>query len=155
MAQPTKQVTQLNIKNRKASFEYQLLMQLTAGIMLTGTEIKSIRAGKANIADAYCTFVKEELYVRNMHIQEYEMGNIFNHEPKRDRKLLLNKTELSKLRGKMKDKGFTIVPLQMFLSESGFAKLEIALARGKKLFDKRESLKDKDIQRDMARRDMD
>jgi len=95
------------------------------------------------------------LYVRNMHIQEYEMGNIFNHEPKRDRKLLLNKTELSKLRGKMKDKGFTIVPLQMFLSESGFAKLEIALARGKKLFDKRESLKDKDIQRDMARRDMD
>jgi SsrA-binding protein len=130
-------------------------MQLTAGIMLTGTEIKSIRAGKANIADAYCTFVKEELYVRNMHIQEYEMGNIFNHEPKRDRKLLLNKTELSKLRGKMKDKGFTIVPLQMFLSESGFAKLEIALARGKKLFDKRESLKDKDIQRDMARRDMD
>ena len=155
MAQPTKQVTQLNIKNRKASFEYQLLMQLTAGIILTGTEIKSIRAGKANIADAYCTFVKEELYVRNMHIQEYEMGNIFNHEPKRDRKLLLNKTELSKLRGKMKDKGFTIVPLQMFLSESGFAKLEIALARGKKLFDKRESLKDKDIQRDMARRDMD
>jgi SsrA-binding protein len=155
MAQPTKQVTQLNIKNRKASFEYQLLMQLTAGIMLTGTEIKSIRAGKANIADAYCTFVKEELYVRNMHIQEYEMGNIFNHEPKRDRKLLLNKTELSKLRGKMKDKGFTIVPLQMFLSESGFAKLEIALARGKKLYDKRESLKDKDVQRDMARRDID
>lgn len=155
MAQPNKQVTQLNIKNRKASFEYQLMIQFTAGIMLTGTEIKAIRAGKANITDAYCTFVKEELFVRNMHIQEYEMGNIFNHEPKRDRKLLLNKTELSKLRGKMKDKGFTIVPLQMFLSESGFAKLDIALARGKKLFDKRESLKDKDVQRDMARRDLD
>lgn len=155
MAQPNKQVTQLNIKNRKASFEYQLMIQFTAGIMLTGTEIKAIRAGKATITDAYCTFVKEELFVRNMHIQEYEMGNIFNHEPKRDRKLLLNKTELSKLRGKMKDKGFTIVPLQMFLSESGFAKLDIALARGKKLFDKRESLKDKDVQRDMARRDLD
>ena len=142
----------LNIKNRRASFEYSLLMELTAGIQLTGTEIKSVRAGKANITDAFCAFVKEELFVRNMHIDEYEQGNIYNHSPKRDRKLLLQRTELNKLRTKMKDKGLTIVPLQMFLSESGFAKLDIALAKGKKLYDKRESMKDKDVKRDMARK---
>lgn len=142
----------LNIKNRRASFEYSLLMELTAGIQLTGTEIKSVRAGKANITDAFCAFVKDELFVRNMHIDEYEQGNIYNHSPKRDRKLLLQRTELNKLRTKMKDKGLTIVPLQMFLSESGFAKLEIALAKGKKLYDKRESMKDKDVKRDMARK---
>lgn len=142
----------LNIKNRRASFEYALLMELTAGIQLTGTEIKSVRAGKANITDAYCAFVKDELFVRNMHIDEYEQGNIYNHVPKRDRKLLLQRSELSKLKGKMKDKGFTIVPLQMFLSESGFAKLDIALAKGKKLYDKRESMKDKDVKRDLARK---
>jgi SsrA-binding protein len=142
----------LNIKNRRASFEYALLMELTAGIQLTGTEIKSVRAGKANITDAFCAFVKDELFVRNMHIDEYEQGNIYNHSPKRDRKLLLQRTELSKLKTKMKDKGLTIVPLQMFLSESGFAKLDIALAKGKKLYDKRESLKDKDVKRDMARK---
>ncbi len=127
-------------------------MELTAGIQLTGTEIKSVRAGKANITDAYCAFVKDELFVRNMHIDEYEQGNIYNHVPKRDRKLLLQRSELSKLKGKMKDKGFTIVPLQMFLSESGFAKLDIALAKGKKLYDKRESMKDKDVKRDLARK---
>jgi SsrA-binding protein len=142
----------LNIKNRRASFEYSLLMELTAGIQLTGTEIKSVRAGKANITDAFCAFVKDELFVRNMHIDEYEQGNIYNHSPKRDRKLLLQRTELNKLRTKMKDKGLTIVPLQMFLSESGFAKLDIALAKGKKLYDKRESMKDKDVKRDMARK---
>lgn len=142
----------LNIKNRRASFEYSLLIEFTAGIQLTGTEIKSVRAGKANITDAFCAFVKDELFVRNMHIDEYEQGNIYNHVPKRDRKLLLQRTELSKLKGKMKDKGFTIVPLQMFLSESGFAKLDIALAKGKKLYDKRESMKDKDVKRDMARK---
>ena len=142
----------LNIKNRRASFEYALHMELTAGIQLTGTEIKSVRAGKANITDAYCAFVKDELFVRNMHIDEYEQGNIYNHVPKRDRKLLLQRSELSKLKGKMKDKGFTIVPLQMFLSESGFAKLDIALAKGKKLYDKRESMKDKDVKRDLARK---
>ena len=142
----------LNIKNRRASFEYSLLMELTAGIQLTGTEIKSVRAGKANITDAFCAFVKDELFVRNMHIDEYEQGNIYNHSPKRDRKLLLQRTELNKLRTKMKDKGLTIVPLHMFLSESGFAKLEIALAKGKKLYDKRESMKDKDVKRDMARK---
>jgi SsrA-binding protein len=127
-------------------------MELTAGIQLTGTEIKSVRAGKANITDAYCAFVKDELFVRNMHIDEYEQGNIYNHVPKRDRKLLLQRSELSKLKGKMKDKGLTIVPLQMFLSESGFAKLDIALAKGKKLYDKRESMKDKDVKRDLARK---
>ncbi len=127
-------------------------MELTAGIQLTGTEIKSVRAGKANITDAFCSFVKDELFVRNMHIDEYEQGNIYNHSPKRDRKLLLQRTELNKLRTKMKDKGLTIVPLQMFLSESGFAKLDIALAKGKKLYDKRESMKDKDVKRDMARK---
>ncbi len=145
----------LNIKNRKASFEYSLLMEFTAGIQLTGTEIKSVRAGKAIITDAFCAFVKDELFVRNMHIDEYEQGNIYNHVPKRDRKLLLQRTELSKLKGKMKDKGFTIVPLQMFLSESGFAKLDIALAKGKKLYDKRESMKDKDVKRDLARKNED
>jgi len=127
-------------------------MELTAGIQLTGTEIKSVRAGKANITDAYCAFVKDELFVRNMHIDEYEQGNIYNHVPKRDRKLLLQRSELSKLKGKMKDKGLTIVPLQMFLSDSGFAKLDIALAKGKKLYDKRESMKDKDVKRDLARK---
>lgn len=127
-------------------------MELTAGIQLTGTEIKSVRAGKANITDAFCAFVKDELFVRNMHIDEYEQGNIYNHSPKRDRKLLLQRTELNKLRTKMKDKGLTIVPLQMFLSESGFAKLDIALAKGKKLYDKRESMKDKDVKRDLARK---
>jgi SsrA-binding protein len=145
----------LNIKNRRASFEYSLMMELTAGIQLTGTEIKSIRAGKANITDAFCAFVKDELFVRNMHIDEYEQGNIYNHSPKRDRKLLLQRVELSKLRTKMKDKGLTIVPLQMFLSESGFAKLDIALAKGKKLYDKRESLKNKDVKRDLARKNDD
>jgi SsrA-binding protein len=145
----------LNIKNRRASFEYSLMMELTAGIQLTGTEIKSVRAGKANITDAFCAFVKDELFVRNMHIDEYEQGNIYNHSPKRDRKLLLQRVELSKLRTKMKDKGLTIVPLQMFLSESGFAKLDIALAKGKKLYDKRESLKNKDVKRDLARKNDD
>lgn len=151
MAQPVKGIQQLNIKNRRASFEFQLLMELTAGIQLTGTEIKSVRAGKANITDAFCVVVNRELIVRNMYIEEYAQGNIYNHEPKRDRKLLVNRTELNKLIGKLKDKGLTIVPLKMFLSESGFAKLEISLAKGKKMYDKRESLKDKDVKRDMDR----
>jgi len=151
MAQPVKGIQQLNIKNRRATFEFSLLMELTAGIQLTGTEIKSVRAGKANITDAFCVIVNGELVVRNMYIEEYAQGNIYNHEPKRDRKLLINRTELNKLIGKLKDKGLTIVPLKMFLSESGYAKLEIALAKGKKMYDKRESLKDKDVKRDMDR----
>ncbi len=153
MADKSKKPVQLNIKNRRASFEYILLLELSAGIQLTGTEIKSIRAGKANITDAYCVFVKEELFVRNLHIDEYEQGNRFNHEPKRDRRLLLHRQELNKLRSKLKDQGLTIVPLQMYISESGYAKLDIALAKGKKLYDKRESLKERDVKRNMARRE--
>lgn len=153
MAEKSKKPVQLNIKNRRASFEYHLLLEFTAGIQLTGTEIKSIRAGKANITDAYCVFVKDELFVRNLHIDEYEQGNRFNHEPKRDRRLLLHRQELNKLRSKLKDQGLTIVPLQMHLSDSGFAKLDIALAKGKKLYDKRESMKERDVKRNMARRE--
>lgn len=147
-----KSVPIVSIKNRKATFEYSILAEFSAGIQLTGTEIKSIRAGKANIGEAYCTMVKTELFVRNMHIEEYAQGNIYNHEPKRDRKLLLKRSEINKLQTKLKDKGLTVIPLHLFINEKGFAKLEIALAKGKKLFDKRESLKEKDIKRDMARK---
>jgi SsrA-binding protein len=128
------------------------LAEFSAGIQLTGTEIKSIRAGKANIGEAYCTMVKTELFVRNMYIEEYVQGNIYNHEPKRDRKLLLKRSELNKLQTKLKDKGLTVIPLHLYINEKGLAKLEIALAKGKKLYDKRESLKEKDVKRDMARK---
>ena len=139
------------IKNRKASFEFELLQEYSAGMVLTGTEIKSIRNGKANIADAYCTFIINELYVRNMHVEEYAQGNIYNHEPKRDRKLILHRSELNKLQTKLKDKGLTIIPLQLFISDKGYAKLDIALARGKKLYDKRSALKEKQLTRDRNR----
>jgi len=141
----------IKIKNKKASFEYFLIEKITAGIMLTGTEIKSIREGKANLADAYCLFINNELYVKNMHIAEYNMGTHYNHEPKRDRKLLLTKRELKKLLVKVKEKGFTIVPVLLFINERGLAKLEIALAKGKHFYDKRESLKRKDLQREIER----
>lgn len=143
--------TRLNIQNKKAYFEYEILDKWVAGIVLMGTEIKSVRAGKVNLADAFCFFKTDELYIRNMHITEYEQGNIYNHEPKRVRKLLLQKRELRKLSGKLKDKGLTIVPLKMFISDTGYAKVEIGLAKGKKLYDKRESLKEKDVSRSMAR----
>jgi SsrA-binding protein len=146
-----KKAARLNIQNRSASFEYDLLLRIEAGIQLTGTEIKSVRAGKVSLAEAYGVFVKNELFLRNMHIEEYAQGNIFNHEPKRDRKLLLKKIELHKLQTKLKDKGLTIIPLRMFLSESGYAKVEIALAKGRKLYDKRERLKQKDLQRSLQR----
>jgi SsrA-binding protein len=146
-----KKAQQLNIQNRKASFEYELLLRMDAGIQLSGTEIKSVRAGKVSLAEAYAVFVKDELYIRNMHIEEYAQGNIYNHEPKRDRKLLLNRIELNKLQNKLKDKGLTIVPLKMYLSDSGYAKVEIALAKGRKLYDKRENLKQKDLNRSMQR----
>ena len=143
--------SQVNIKNKKASFEYILLDKYVAGIQLTGTEIKSIRNNKANIADGYCIFIENELWIKQMHIAEYSHGNIHNHEPKRDRKLLLQKKELHKLSKKLKDKGLTIVPTRLFISESGYAKLEIALAKGKKLYDKREDMKQKDAKREMDR----
>lgn len=139
------------IKNKKAHHEYFLLQEYTAGIQLTGTEIKSIREGKASIVDAYCSFTGDELFVRNMHIAEYTQGTIYNHEPKRDRKLLLTKKELRKLLAKVKEKGLTIIPTVLFIDERGFAKLSIALAKGKHAYDKRETLRQKDIRREIER----
>ena len=141
----------INIKNKKASFEYHLLEKYTAGIQLTGTEIKSIRAGKASIAEAFCIFIRNELWVKGMHVAEYTHGNINNHEPKRDRKLLLNRKELNKLLKKLKEKGQTIIPTRLFINDKGLAKLEIALGKGKKLYDKREDIKQKDAKRELGR----
>ena len=141
----------IEIKNKKAGYEYFLVQEYTAGIQLTGTEIKSIREGKANIGDAYCTFNGDELFVINMHIAEYGYGSYNNHEPKRDRKLLLTRRELRKLQTKVKERGFTIVPTLLFINEKGLAKLNISLARGKHHYDKRETLKQKDIKREIER----
>lgn len=142
----------INIENRRARFDYQFLENFTAGIVLQGTEIKSIREGKAGLSDSYCYFKGGELYVRNMHISEYSEASFKNHEPLRERKLLLSKIELRKLEGKLKDQGLTIIPVRLFLSDKGFAKLEIALAKGKKQFDKREDIKKKDIEREIGRK---
>jgi SsrA-binding protein len=141
----------ISIKNKRAGHEYFLLQDFTAGIQLSGTEIKSIREGKANIADAYCTFKGNELFVINMHIAEYVHGTYNNHEPKRDRKLLLTKRELHKLQTRVREKGFTIIPTLLFINEKGLAKLTISLARGKHYYDKRETLKKKDIKREIER----
>lgn len=141
----------INIKNKRARFEYELLDEFTAGIQLLGTEIKSIREGKAKITDSYCFMDNGELFIRNMHVSEYSHGNINNHEPLRERKLLLKRDELKKCEKKLKDKGLTIVALKMFINASGYAKLNIAIAKGKKLHDKRENLKDKDLKRDIDR----
>lgn len=142
----------VNIENRRAKFDFQILDTLTAGLILKGTEIKSIREGKAALSDSFCYFRNNELYVRNMHISEYSEASFANHDPTRERKLLLNKHEINKLVKKMKDQGLTIVPLRLFLSEKGYAKLEIALAKGKKQHDKREDIKKKDIEREMNRK---
>ena len=139
------------IRNKKAGFEYHFLTTYTAGIMLSGTEVKAIREGKATLTDSYCIFIDGELFIKNMHISEYKQGSYNNHEPKRLRKLLITKTEQRKILSKLKDKGTTIIPVQLFFNERGFAKIEIAIARGKKLFDKRESLKEKDVRRQMQR----
>ena len=141
----------IKIKNRKAFFEYFISDKFVAGIVLTGTEIKSIREGKVSLDESYCAFKEDELFVMNMHIAEYKFGTYNNHEPKHDRKLLLNRKELKKLNIKIKEKGFTIIPIVLFVSEKGLAKLEIGLAKGKKLYDKRESIKTKDNKRDMDR----
>jgi SsrA-binding protein len=141
----------INIKNKKAYFEYEILETYTAGVQLQGTEIKSIREGKAGLVDAYCQFFGGELYVKNMNIAEYFYGNLRNHEAKRERKLLLQKRELQKLTRKVKETGLTIIPLRLFLNEKGFAKLDIGLAKGKKVYDKRETLKENDSRRDMDR----
>jgi SsrA-binding protein len=139
------------IKNKKAYFEFFISDKYVAGIKLLGTEIKSIREGKANLNDAFCTFINGQLYVRNLHISEYSFGSFYNHEQKRDRVLLLNKKELKKLETRGEEKGFTIIPLALFISERGFAKLEIGLGQGKKLYDKRETMKERDTKVEMDR----
>ena len=149
MATATKNV--ISIRNKRASFEYFLLEEFVAGLQITGTEIKSIREGKANLTDAYCGFKGDELFVINMHVAEYALGNHYNHEPKRDRKLLLNKRELRKIATKTKEKGLTMVPMELFVNEKGLAKLKFSIAKGKKLYDKRETLKTKDNKREMDR----
>ena len=142
----------INILNKKARFSYDLLDTYTAGIVLTGTEIKSIRASKASITESFCEFNDSgELFVINMTVQEYDHGNHFNHRPKAERKLLLNKKELRKLEKEVKNTGLTIIPTKIFINEKGFAKLKIALAKGKKLFDKRETIKDRDNKRNLDR----
>lgn len=141
----------INIKNKRAEHEYFLMDTLTAGIALTGTEIKSIRNGKASLAESYCTFKDNELFVVGMHIAEYDKGTYNNHDPKRDRKLLLTARELRKLKTKVQEKGLTIIPVLLFINDKGLAKLDIALARGKHYYDKRETLKTKDSKRDVEK----
>ncbi len=142
----------INIENRRARFDYQFLENFTAGLVLTGTEIKSIREGKAGLNDSYCYFRNCELYIKNMHITEYSEASFYNHQPIRERKLLLNRQELNKLEKKVKDQGLTIIPVRLFINEKGFAKLEIALSKGKKQFDKREDIKKRDTEREIGRR---
>lgn len=141
----------VEIVNRKAEFEYKFIQSFEAGIMLTGTEVKSVRLGEVNLKDAFCFFRKGELYVKNLYIAEFKYGNINNHETRRLRKLLLKKPELAKLEKKMKEKGFTLVPYRLYLSERGFVKLEICLSQGKKSYDKRQSIKERESKRDLAR----
>ena len=142
----------INIQNKKARFEYEILDQFTAGIVLTGTEIKSIRDSKASIAESFCEFNENgELFAVNMYIEEYAFGTRFNHRPRGIRKLLLQKKDLNKLLKQVKNSGLTIVPLKLFINDKGFAKMLIALARGKKLYDKRDTLKDRDNKRDLDR----
>ncbi len=142
---------EVNIKNKRARFEFQLDEFFTAGMVLSGTEIKSIRNGKASILEAYCIVDNGQVFIRNMHVSPYENGSFYNHMARSDRKLLLNKKEIKKLEKWVKTKGNTIVPLKLFLSEKGWLKLEMATAVGKKLHDKRQDLKEKDDKRDMDR----
>lgn len=141
----------INILNKKARFEYEILEEIESGIVLTGTEIKSLRSSKASITEAFCQFINGELYIINMLIDEYKLGTFYNHKIKRERKLLLHKRELSKWEKKTKDVGITIIPLKLYINANGKAKLLISLARGKKLFDKRESIKDRENKRNLAR----
>lgn len=141
----------INIRNKRASFDYEFIEEYTAGLILSGTEIKSIRAGKASLVDSYCFFERGELWVKGMHIAEYKLGTYYNHEEKRERKLLLNAKELSRLERNVKESGLTIIPVKIFLTDKGWAKLRIALAKGKKEYDKRESLKQKDAKKEIDR----
>lgn len=138
-------------KNRQASFEYAFIDTYVAGMQLMGSEIKSIRQKQVDLSDSHCFIKDGELWIKNMHIAPYTEASYNNHEAKRDRKLLLTKRELSKLEGKLKDQGVTLIPVKLFISDSGYAKLEIALAKGKKLFDKRESIKERDLKKQMDR----
>ena len=141
----------IRIRNKKAFFNYEIIEKYTAGIQLYGTEVKSIRNSKVSFTDAYCLFINNDLWLRGIHISEYAFGSYNNHVPKRDRKLLLNKKELIKIQKKTVEKSLSIIPLNIFFSASGFVKLEIGIGRGKKQFDKRETLKQKDSNRDMDR----
>ena len=141
----------VNIKNRQAGFEYELIDKYIAGIVLTGTEIKSIREGKVNLQDGYCYINNGEVFVKGVNITPYAQGTHYNHEATRERKLLLKKSEIKKLDGKVEEKGLTLVPLRLFINDRGFAKLEIAVARGKKLHDKRDSIKERDAKRELSR----
>ena len=141
----------INILNKRARFEYEILEQLEVGIVLTGTEIKALRSSKASIAESFCQFVEGELYIINMSIDEYKLGTFYNHKIKRERKLLLHKRELQKFEKKLKDVGNTIIPLKLYINDKGIAKLIIALGRGKKLFDKRETIKNRDNKRNLDR----
>lgn len=142
-------VRNFSMTNRRAAFEFHFLDKYIAGIKLVGTEIKSLRLGKLNMQDSFCFFLAGELWIKHLHISEYEFGNRHNHDPKADRKLLLTKRELKRLSEEMKDQGLTIIPTRLFINEKGLAKLEIALAKGKKLYDKRESIKEKDMKREL------
>lgn len=141
----------INIKNRRASFDYEFIDIYTAGIVLTGTEIKSIRMGKASLVDSYCYFVQGEMWVKNMNISTYLQGSYNNHTERRERKLLLNKKELRNIEAEAKNPGFTIVPTRLFINDKGIAKLDVALAKGKKSFDKRQTMKEKEDRREMDR----
>lgn len=151
MAKKERFSNSINIVNRKAKFEYEFIDELLAGMKLQGTEIKSIREGKVTLQEAYCYFKNGELYVKQMHIAQYAQGTHYNHQEDRERKLLLTKRELEKLETKSKEKGLSIIPRKLFINERGFAKLSIVLGRGKKLHDKRDSIKEKDVKRDMER----
>lgn len=141
----------MEIKNRSAYFEYYIDEKYTAGMVLTGTEVKSLRAGKASFNDSYCIIHKGELWIRSLHIAEYSHGTVNNHDPLRERKLLLTKREIKKISGKLKEKGYTIVPLLIFFNEKNLVKIEIGLGKGKKLHDKRETIKQRDVQREIKR----
>jgi SsrA-binding protein len=141
----------INIKNRQASFEYELLDKYVAGMVLRGTEIKSIREGKVNLSDGYCYFHNGEMWVKGITITPYAQGTYYNHEAGRERKLLLKRSEINKIETKVDEKGLTLVPVRLFINDRGLAKLEFAIGRGKKLFDKRNSIKDRDAKRDMQR----
>ncbi len=142
---------EINIVNRKAAFEYHFLQNFEAGLVLQGTEIKSIREGMANLSDGYCLVKNGEVFIRNLHISEYRFGTYNNHEPKRERKLLLNRQEIKKIDRKIREKGNTLIPYRLYISDRGYAKVEIILVKGKKSFDKRETIKDRENKRALDR----